>query len=208
MLIKRCIESVLPPWLISSLIFHCIDSMISSLQIGSFKSQASLWSCAGPFLSDMGLNPGNRFSHKEAYTYMCISLIRVKRKPAFCICESKDTDQLFGNRTADQRLFFATQIVQSLYFLNTKYQASSHRLLPHSPFCVGPGWKPRRQFFSQEGSACFLSYSAKWDANQCHSRRFGRPVFSNSFPHRPWGGYQCTRHLWPNTPPLRRHAWQ
>ena len=26
------------------------------------------------------------------------------RKPAFCICENKDTDQLHGNREADQRL--------------------------------------------------------------------------------------------------------
>ena len=28
------------------------------------------------------------------------------RKPAFCICENKDTDQLRGNREADQRLCF------------------------------------------------------------------------------------------------------
>ena len=29
---------------------------------------------------------------------------RVMRKPAFCICENKDADQLCGNCTADQRL--------------------------------------------------------------------------------------------------------
>ena len=28
------------------------------------------------------------------------------RKPAFCICENKDADQLRGNRKADQRLCF------------------------------------------------------------------------------------------------------
>ena len=28
------------------------------------------------------------------------------RKPAFCICENKDRDQLRGNRKADQRLCF------------------------------------------------------------------------------------------------------
>ena len=28
------------------------------------------------------------------------------RKPAFCICENKDPDQLHGNREADQRLCF------------------------------------------------------------------------------------------------------
>ena len=31
---------------------------------------------------------------------------RLVRKPAFCICETKDTDQLRGNREADQRLCF------------------------------------------------------------------------------------------------------
>ena len=28
------------------------------------------------------------------------------RKPAFCICENKDADQLHGNHKADQRLCF------------------------------------------------------------------------------------------------------
>ena len=28
------------------------------------------------------------------------------RKPDFCICENKAADQLCGNRTADQRLYF------------------------------------------------------------------------------------------------------
>ena len=28
------------------------------------------------------------------------------RKPAFCICENKDADQLCGNPEADQRLCF------------------------------------------------------------------------------------------------------
>ena len=30
----------------------------------------------------------------------------VVRKPAFCICENKDEDQLRGNREVDQRLCF------------------------------------------------------------------------------------------------------
>ena len=33
-------------------------------------------------------------------------LSRVMRKPALCICENKDADQLCGNREADQRLCF------------------------------------------------------------------------------------------------------
>ena len=35
-----------------------------------------------------------------------IHMSRVVRKPAFCICENKDADQLRGNREADQRLCF------------------------------------------------------------------------------------------------------
>ena len=33
-------------------------------------------------------------------------LSRVVRKPAFCLCENKDADQLRGNREADQHLRF------------------------------------------------------------------------------------------------------
>ena len=52
---------------------------------------------------------------------------RVMRKLAFCISENKVADQLGSNCAADQRLcFHNTSIVQSLYFLNPKFQASSH----------------------------------------------------------------------------------
>ena len=47
---------------------------------------------------------------------------------------------------------FATRIVQSLFFLNPKFQASSHLLWLHNPVCVGQGRKPRRLVFSQQGS--------------------------------------------------------
>ena len=70
----------------------------------------------------------------------------VMRKLAFCICENKDEDQLHG-----QHLCFRC-IVQSLYFLNTKFQATSHLVWLYSLVCVGPGPKPRRPVFSQRGS--------------------------------------------------------
>ena len=44
---------------------------------------------------------------------------RVMRKPAFCICENKDADQLRRNHEADQRLCFL-------------YKDSTIRLLPNS----------------------------------------------------------------------------
>ena len=43
------------------------------------------------------------------------------RKPAFCICENKDADQLRGNREADQRLCFRyTDSPSSTYIRNFK----------------------------------------------------------------------------------------
>ena len=57
-----------------------------------------------------------------------IKMSRVMRKPAFCLCENKDADQLRANREADQCVCFATLIVQSLYFLNPKFQISRHLL--------------------------------------------------------------------------------
>ena len=48
---------------------------------------------------------------------------------------------------------FATQIVQSLYFLNLEFQASSYLLWLYSPVCVGPGWKPWTGFLT----TCLIS---------------------------------------------------
>ena len=49
---------------------------------------------------------------------------RVKRKPAFCICKNKDTDQLRGKREADQRLCFpykdSTIPLLPIYKINSK----------------------------------------------------------------------------------------
>ena len=83
------------------------------------------------------------------------------RKPAFCICENKDADQFRGNREADQRLCFRYTDNTTLFFLNPKFQKSSHLLWLYSPICVGPGLKPRRPVFSQRGSnvACYLPVS-------------------------------------------------
>ena len=45
------------------------------------------------------------------------------RKPAFCICENKDADQLRGNHEADQRLCF--RYIDSTIPLLPKYEISS-----------------------------------------------------------------------------------
>ena len=123
----------------------------------------------------------------------------VMRKPAFGICENKDADQLRGYREADQRLFLALRIVQSFYFLNTAFQASSHLLWLYSSVCVGPGRKPRRPVFSQQGSYClnyglagseqFWSFTA-YISTRSHkgmSLVVRKPVlgFSDQVPHKP-----------------------
>ena len=56
------------------------------------------------------------------------------RKPAFCICENKDADQLRGNREADQRLCF--RYTDSTVSLLPKYEISS---LQPSSVAVQPG---------------------------------------------------------------------
>ena len=77
----------------------------------------------------------------------------VMRKPDFCICKNKDAEQLAVTAKLISAFVFAIQIVQSLYFLNQKFQVSSDLLLLlYSPVCVGPGLKPRRPVFSQRGS--------------------------------------------------------
>ena len=83
-----------------------------------------------------------------------LHMSRVVRKPKTgCFVYANTKTQISFAVTA--KLFsafvFATRIVQSLYFLNPKFQASSHLLWLYSPLCVGPGRKPRRPVFSQRG---------------------------------------------------------
>ena len=61
---------------------------------------------------------------------------------------------------------FATRIVQSLYYLNPKLQASSHLVWLYSPVCVGPGRKPRRPVFSQGGSILVLLWLFQLEGNK------------------------------------------
>ena len=56
------------------------------------------------------------------------------RKPAFCICENKDADQLRGNREADQRLCF--RYTDSTIPLLSKSEISSPKA---SSVAVQPG---------------------------------------------------------------------
>ena len=85
----------------------------------------------------------------------CVELSRVVRKPAFCICENKDADQLRGTAKLISAFVFATRIVQFLFYLKPKFPASSRLLWLYSPIYIGPGRKPRRQVFSQRDSILY-----------------------------------------------------
>ena len=101
---------------------------------------------------------------------------QVMRKPAFCLCENKDSDQLHvnragdqgGNHAADRRLCF--RYIDStipLLPIKSKFQASNHLLLLYSPVCVGHGLKPKGQVFSRHGLiyACHFSQKNFSEAN-------------------------------------------
>ena len=66
------------------------------------------------------------------HTFCCykeFNMSHVMRKPAFCICENKDADQLRSNRQADQRLCF--RYIDSTIPLLHVYKISSLK-----PSCV------------------------------------------------------------------------
>ena len=54
-------------------------------------------------------------------------------------------------------VFFATQIVQSLYLLNPKFQASRHLLWLYSPVCVGLGQNLVDRFSHNEAHFFYLN---------------------------------------------------
>ena len=61
-------------------------------------------------------------------------------KPTICMGENKGADQLI------RAFVFATRIVQFLYFLNPKFQASNLLLCLYIPVCVGPVRNPNCWF--------------------------------------------------------------
>ena len=65
----------------------------------------------------------------KSQIYILFYMCHVVRKPAFCICKTKDADQLRGNREADQRLCF--HYIDSTIPLLPIYEISSLK-----PSCV------------------------------------------------------------------------
>ena len=78
------------------------------------------------------------------------------RKPFFAYAKTKTQISFAVTAKLISAFVFATRIVQSLNYLNPKFQASSYLLWLYSPVCVGPDRKPRRPVFSQQGSNYIL----------------------------------------------------
>ena len=57
-----------------------------------------------PLIYDIKMQGNNL--QDNSYDFGTYHMSLVMRKPAFCICETKDADQLCGYRKADQRLCF------------------------------------------------------------------------------------------------------
>ena len=84
------------------------------------------------------------------------------RKPFFCICESKDADQLRGNREADQRLCFRYIDIAIPLFSKSK------NLMPLAIFVtVQPDLCRTR---SETPKTCFLTTRANYKYNAAEIR--------------------------------------
>ena len=74
---------------------------------------------------------------------------RIVRKPDFAYAKTKAQTSFAVTAKLISAFVFATRIVQFLFFLNPKFQASSPL---YRPVCVRPGRKSRRPVFSRRGS--------------------------------------------------------
>ena len=79
-------------------------------------------------------------------------------KPTICKDENKDADQLAVTEKLISVFVFATRIVQFLFYLNPKFQASSSFLCLYRPVCVRPVRKPH----------CWFSHEAAQIVNKQH----------------------------------------
>ena len=69
------------------------------------------------------------------------------RKPNFTYVKTKAQISCSVTGQLIIAFVFATKIVQSLYLLNPKFQASSHLLWLDKPVCVAPGQKTQKTVF-------------------------------------------------------------
>ena len=99
------------------------------------------------------------------------------RKPFFAYAKTKTQINFAVTAILISAFVFATQIVESLFFLYPKLQASSHLLWLYSLTCVGPGQNPRNPVFSERGSNDSV-FESRWGITITHLCNIMRLRFS------------------------------
>ena len=79
----------------------------------------------------------------------------MKKKRLFAYAKTETQISFAVTAKLISAFVFATWIVQSLLYLNPKFQALIHLLWLYSLVCIRPGRKPRRPVFSERGSIVF-----------------------------------------------------
>ena len=98
-------------------------------------------------------------------------------KPTICIGENKDADQLRGNREADHAFVFASRIVQFLFYLNPKFQASSSFLCLYRSVYVEPVRKPHCWFSHEAAQFIFELNIETWFYGKAMPHKIHRPKY-------------------------------
>ena len=123
---------------ISSVILGEEGKTVVLLDMGMYKPAQKLLMAKKPELSNIVLRPGE------------LHIRCVMRKPSFAYAKTKTQISFTVTAKLISAIVFATYIGRSLFFLNPKFHASSHRLYLYSLVCVGPGRK----------SECWFSHDA------------------------------------------------
>ena len=100
------------------------------------------WSWGSDDLVQMAWYHG--WASAEEIKHKKISLLEPRREKTEGFACAKAKTQISCAVTAQliSAFVFATRIVQSLFFLNPNFQASSYLLWLYRPVCVRPGRKP------------------------------------------------------------------
>ena len=108
------------------------------------------------------------FTCFQGKQYQMKYLSVVVRKPAFAYAKIKAQISCAVTAQLISAFVFANRIVQSLYYLNPKFQASSHLLWLNSMVCVGSGRKLRRPVLSKRGSFHLLVFQGNNPPKTCN----------------------------------------
>ena len=125
-------------------------------KIALSKNKQTLFEFYSSYSRFWGIQSSGKICMVQVFSLDALYMSLFMRKLAFCLCKNKGADQLRGHREADQRLGFGTRIVQSLYFLNQKFQASSHLLLLYSPVLSDLVGNPEDRFSHNEALIFFF----------------------------------------------------